>query len=124
LVYTRRGIFYKQYKEIRLTELVTSCVGTASKKHVIEENTGGRAEARGGRGRRHKQLLEDLQEMIGYRKLKEEMVENSLWNRIWTCRQGDWGMNGSYMNLLKPSGYFTYHQGLTLKKSCISLALC
>jgi hypothetical protein len=33
----------------------------------------------GRNGRRHKQLLDDLKEMKGYPKLKEETLERSLW---------------------------------------------
>jgi hypothetical protein len=49
------------------------------------------------RGRRHKQLLNDLKEMRGYSKLKEEAldhsVENSLRKWLRTCRKTDYGMN-------------------------------
>jgi hypothetical protein len=33
----------------------------------------------GGRGRRHKQLLDDLREMRGYCNLKEEALDCALW---------------------------------------------
>jgi hypothetical protein len=35
-------------------------------KHVIEENTEGRFDMTGGRGKRHKQLLGDLKEKSGF----------------------------------------------------------
>ena len=40
-------------------------------KHVIEGKVEGRGEVTGRRGRRRKQLLDDLKEMRGYWKLKE-----------------------------------------------------
>jgi hypothetical protein len=41
------GIAYKQQKEGRLTGLVTPCIGTAFKKHVIEGTTQGMPEVMG-----------------------------------------------------------------------------
>jgi hypothetical protein len=52
--YHRRGISCREQKEGRMAdELVTSCVGTV---------VGGRIEVRVRRGRRSKQLLDDLNE--------------------------------------------------------------
>jgi hypothetical protein len=48
-------------------------------KHVIEERIEGRMTAKGRRGRRHKQLLDDLKETRGYSKLKEEVLDRTLW---------------------------------------------
>jgi ribosomal 50S subunit-associated protein YjgA (DUF615 family) len=48
-------------------------------KHVIEENTKGRLKGTGRRGRKGKQLLNDLKEMTGYCKLKEEALDCTLW---------------------------------------------
>jgi hypothetical protein len=48
-------------------------------KHVIEENLEGRIEMIGRRGRRRKQLLDDLEEKIRYWKLKEEALDCILW---------------------------------------------
>jgi hypothetical protein len=50
-------------------------------KHVIEGKLEGRIEMTGRRGRRHKQLLDDLKEKIRYWKLKEEalLVYFTLW---------------------------------------------
>jgi hypothetical protein len=48
-------------------------------KHVIEENIEGRIEVMGRRGRRRKQLLDDLKEKWGYWKLKEEALDRTLW---------------------------------------------
>ena len=47
----------------------------------------------GIRGRRRKQLMDDLKEKGGYCILKEEAAEDSLWNRLWTCHKTDCGMN-------------------------------
>jgi len=69
-----RGISYIQYKEGRLTGLVTSCPGTAfSKKGVV-----GRIEVTGRRGRRREQLLNNLKKRTRYRKLKEEVPVRTL----------------------------------------------
>jgi hypothetical protein len=46
---------------------------------VIEEKLEGRIEMKGRRGRRHKQLLDDLKEKRRYRKLKEEALDRTLW---------------------------------------------
>jgi len=49
---------------------------------------------RGRRERRRKQLLGDLKENTEYLKLKDEVLErtmwgsrNSLWRRLWSCRK-------------------------------------
>jgi hypothetical protein len=47
-------------------------------KRVIE----GRIEVTGRRGRRHKQLLEDLKEKKGYWKLKETAVDPTVWRTL------------------------------------------
>jgi hypothetical protein len=66
-------------------------------KHVIDGNLERRIEMTGRRGRRRKQLLDDLKEKRGYWKLKEEAldhtVENSFWKRLRTCRKTDYKMN-------------------------------
>jgi hypothetical protein len=48
-------------------------------KHVIEGKLEGRIEMTGRRGRRRKQLLDDLKEKRGYWKLKEEALERTVW---------------------------------------------
>jgi hypothetical protein len=48
-------------------------------KHVIEGNLEGRIEMTRRRGRRRKQLLDDLKEKIRYWKLKEEALDRTLW---------------------------------------------
>jgi hypothetical protein len=48
-------------------------------KHVIEGKLEGRIEMKGGRGRRRKQLLDNLKEKRGYWKLKEEALDRNLW---------------------------------------------
>jgi hypothetical protein len=73
--------------------LVTSCVVTLL-KHIIEGMIA-RMEIVGGRERRCKQILDELKS-TRYCKLKEEMldhsVENSLWTRPWSCHKTDYGM--------------------------------
>ena len=60
--------------------MVTSFVGRNCRlKHVTEGNIEGRIEATGRRGRRHKQLLDDLKEERGYWKLTEEVLTRTLW---------------------------------------------
>ena len=48
-------------------------------KHIIEAKIEGRIEMMERRGRRRKQLLDDLKETRGYRKLKEEALDYTLW---------------------------------------------
>jgi hypothetical protein len=48
-------------------------------KHVLEGKLEGRTEMRGRRGRRCKQLLDDLKEKRGYWKLKEEELDRTVW---------------------------------------------
>jgi hypothetical protein len=48
-------------------------------KHVIEGKLEGRIEMTGRRGRRRKQLLDDLKEKRSYWKLKEEALDRTLW---------------------------------------------
>jgi hypothetical protein len=49
-------------------------------KHVIEGKLEGRVEMTGRRGRRRKQLLDDLKENRRYCKLKEEALDRTLWS--------------------------------------------
>jgi hypothetical protein len=50
------------------------------------------------RGRRRKQLLDDLKEINGAGDLKRsarlQSVNNSLWRRLWTYHKADYRMNG------------------------------
>jgi hypothetical protein len=48
-------------------------------KHVIEGKLEGRIEMTGRRGRRRKQLLDDLKENRGYWKLKEKALDRTVW---------------------------------------------
>jgi hypothetical protein len=48
-------------------------------KHVIEGKLVGRREVTGRRGRRGKQLVDDLKEKRRYWNLKEEALDHSLW---------------------------------------------
>jgi len=51
-------------------------------QHVSEEKIEGRIEMMGRRGRRSKELLDDLKEKRGYCKLTEEALDRTLWR---TC---------------------------------------
>jgi hypothetical protein len=67
-------------------------------KHVIEGKLEGRIEMTGRRGRRRKQLLDDLKEKekileIERGSTRSHPVENSLWKRLRTCRKKDYRMN-------------------------------
>jgi hypothetical protein len=48
-------------------------------KHVIGGNIQGRKEMTGRQGRRSKQLQDDVEKMIRYLKLKEEVLYRALW---------------------------------------------
>jgi hypothetical protein len=48
-------------------------------RHVIEGKIEGRIEVTGGRGRRRKQLLDGRKETKGYCKLKEEVLDLTVW---------------------------------------------
>jgi hypothetical protein len=58
-------------------------------RQVIEENINGGIEVTGSRGRRRRKLLDDLKERRGYSYLKEEALDRTMWNRLWTCRETD-----------------------------------
>ena len=49
------------------------------RKHVVGIKIEGRVEVTGRQGRRRKQLLFDLKEMIEYWKLNEEVLDGTLW---------------------------------------------
>jgi hypothetical protein len=51
-------------------------------KHVIEGEIEGRIEVTGRRGRRSKQLLDDLMEKRGHCKLKEEALDLTPWRTM------------------------------------------
>jgi hypothetical protein len=48
-------------------------------KHVIQGKIEGRMEVKGRRGRKRKQLLDNLKDNSGYWKLKEEALDRSVW---------------------------------------------
>jgi hypothetical protein len=58
---------------------IFSCLYRGLLKHVIEGKLEGRIEMTGIRGRRRKQLLDDLKEKRRYWKLKEEAVDRTVW---------------------------------------------
>jgi len=87
----KREVCYKQQKRMGLTGLVTSCVGTAFLKHVTEGKIEGWIEVTERGGRRHKKLLNDLEEKRRMSSIEREStrslsVENSFWRRLWTSK--------------------------------------
>jgi len=66
-------------------------------KHVTDEEIEGRIEMPGKWGRRCKPLLDDLKEVGGYWKIKEEGIEHPLsrthFKRQWICHRADYRMN-------------------------------
>jgi hypothetical protein len=58
--------------------LVTACAGTALLKHVTEGQIERRVEVTGRRGRRCKQLMDDLKKKTRYWKLKEAALYHTL----------------------------------------------
>ena len=59
--------------------------GNCLLKYIIEGKIEGRREVTGRRGKRRKQLLDDLKEMRGYR--ESHSAENSLWQTLYIRRQ-------------------------------------
>jgi hypothetical protein len=57
-------------------------------KHVIKGKLEGRIEMTGRRGRRRKQLLDDRKETRGYWKLKQEVIDRTLWINGFARRYG------------------------------------
>jgi hypothetical protein len=74
-------------------------------KHVIEGKLEGRIEMTGRRGRRRKQLLDDLKKKkildIERGRTRSHPMENSLWKRLRTCRKTDCRMKWIYQILSK-----------------------
>jgi hypothetical protein len=73
-------------------------------KHVIEGELEGRIEMTGRRGRRRKQLLDDLKETKSILEIergstRSHPVENSLWKRLRTCLKTDYRMNVQKLQL-------------------------
>ena len=76
---------------------------TCLKKRVIEGKIEERIGVRARRGRRHKQLLNDLKERRGYCKLKDEALDRTVWRTrfgsLWTYRMTDCVMNAFLFRL-------------------------
>jgi hypothetical protein len=76
-------------------------------KHIIEGKIGG-IEVTGRHGRRYKQVLDDLKEMRGYCRLKEEALDHRVWRtncgRIYgpIIRQTMVRVNKLYLCVLNP----------------------
>ena len=76
-----------QHKEGRLTGSVTCCEGTVFKKNMLL-NERWKEKMKGRRGIRSKQLLDELKETSGYRKLKRQQ-------KITLCREIALGKAGN-----------------------------
>jgi hypothetical protein len=79
----------KETSYIQQKRRKANCIGHVFRrnwllKHVIE----GRIEMTRRRGRRRKQLLGDLKEKRGYRKLKQEALDRNLWRTRFGRRYG------------------------------------
>jgi hypothetical protein len=80
-------------------------------KHVVEVKIEGRMEVTGGRGRRRKQLLDDLKEKRRFWKLKEEALGRTLWRIRFGRGYGpvvktDYRMNDIRMSVGRGPYYF------------------
>jgi hypothetical protein len=74
-------------------------------KHVIEGKLEGRIEMKWRRGRRRKQLLDDLKEKRRYWKLKEEALDRTLWRTRFGRGYGPVvRQTTEWMNLDRPQG--------------------
>jgi len=67
-------------------------------QNVIRGKIEGEIEVTGRRGRRRKQILDNVKEMRGYRRMKGRSirsysVENLFWTRLWTCLKTDCELN-------------------------------
>jgi hypothetical protein len=65
-------------QEGSLTESVTSCVATTFLNTSLKKGKG-RIEVKGRRGKRLKQLVDDVKDRIGYLKFAEEALYHPLW---------------------------------------------
>jgi hypothetical protein len=76
-------------------------------KHVIEGKIEGRIEVTGRRGRRRKQLLDDLKEKKKYWDLKEKALDRILcgtrFEQVMTSRKTDCGMHERAVQLTQHS---------------------
>jgi hypothetical protein len=90
--YTGQELLREQYQEIRSSEhgtIGTMRIGHILRrncllKHAIEGKLEWRIEMTGRRGRRRKQLLDDLKEKRRYWELKEDALDRTLWRtRFW-----------------------------------------
>ena len=74
-----------QYSTIQYSETKANWIDRNQLKCVIKENIG-HMELTGRRGGRRKQLLDGLKDNRGYRELKEETPNRTLWRTC--CRRG------------------------------------
>jgi hypothetical protein len=81
---SREDVLVKEERYILNTMKRRKAVGHILRRncllnHVIQGKIEGKMKVKVGRGRRHKQLLDDRKEMRGYWKLKEEALDRTLW---------------------------------------------
>jgi len=93
---SRTKNFLGKNNEVKLNELIISCIGNATLKHVMEEKIEGKGEGE-MRKKTYEQLLDD-KENRKYWNLKEETLYRTLLiNRngrfLWTWRKSDYFMN-------------------------------
>ena len=80
----RKGIPYIQKKRRK-----ANCIGhILGRNCLLEHGSEGNVEGRERRGRRLKQLLDDLKETRGYCKLKEEALDLALWRTCFRTGNG------------------------------------
>ena len=61
--------------------MVTYYVETAFYNKLFEGKIKGKIEVKRRRGRRHKELLDDLKDKRGYCQLKEEALDRTMWRK-------------------------------------------
>jgi hypothetical protein len=73
-----------------------NCIGHILRSNCLLKHANeGKVEVTGRRGRRRKQLLDDIKEKEWIIEIERDStgshrVENSLWKRLWTCRTREW----------------------------------
>jgi hypothetical protein len=86
--HARNEVLHRVKKEKNILCTITrgkaDCIGHILRrncflKHVTEGKIEGRIEVTGRRGRRHKQLLDNLKERRAFSKFKKEVLDHGLW---------------------------------------------
>jgi hypothetical protein len=109
-----------------VTRNMTNWIGhVLHRKCLLKQVIEGNVEGTERRGRRRKQLLDDLQEKRKYWNLRGSArlhsVENSLWKRLWICRMTQYviiqftSIQWMFINPLKTKGNLFY-----VRTQCVS----